>query len=344
MGVVFNRRKSQKDQVTNALISRGVYRVPDIYEDDEGVKLKGAKVAYSFWSAVRYTFVLSILLWWLPIFGQMIAGYVGGRRAGSPWRGVIAALVPVIIIFAIMSAIDAGWIPTTLFGIDLSPAVFMGAIASHLPIIEPYVNFTLMYFNSFLDTIQATTSLRLDSYIITVAFAYVGGILSDQTRREMEYISRTGGPKTTVVVEGTSNSPPETTLSVPSWSSQFLQPRRVRHTPLSFEELIPVGAKAYVTDDLEKPVAPVRQVIHRDEMAERLPADERELLKNKAKHMRKGQKKVEKKIQKKKKQPVPHAVAANSEMMNLVKRAKQSNTQSLTEGEQLSESGDWEFI
>lgn len=342
--MVFNRRKSQKDQITSALISRGVYRVPDVYSDDEGAKLKGAKVAYSFWSAVRYTFVLSILLWWLPIFGQMIAGYVGGRRAGSPWRGVLAALVPVIIIFAVMSAIDAGWIPTTIFGIDFSPTAFMGAIASHLPIIEPYVNFTLMYFNSFLETIQATTSLRLDSYIITVAFAYVGGILSDQTRREMEYISRTGGPKTTVVVEGASNSPPESALFVPSWSSQFLQPRKVRHAPLSFEELTPLGAKAYVTDDLERPVAPVRQIIHHDEMAEKLPADERELLKAKAKHMQRGQKKVERKIQKRKKESVPSATAANGGMMNLVKKAKRSDSRPPTESIPVRESGDWEFI
>src|SRR3989337_919678 len=58
-----------------------------------------AAPAFSFWSAVKYVTLLSILLWWLPTFGQMIAGYVGGRRAGSPWRGVAAALVPVVLIF-----------------------------------------------------------------------------------------------------------------------------------------------------------------------------------------------------------------------------------------------------
>ena len=58
----------------------------DTYDDEEAKKFEGP-VVYSFWSAVKYTFTLSLLLWWLPIFGQMIAGYVGGRRAGVALEG-----------------------------------------------------------------------------------------------------------------------------------------------------------------------------------------------------------------------------------------------------------------
>jgi len=82
-------------------------------------------VAYSFWSAVKYTFFLSILLWWLPIFGQMIAGYVGGRRAGTPWKAVVAAMIPVAIFFLVITAMDVGIIPSEIYGISLAPGALL---------------------------------------------------------------------------------------------------------------------------------------------------------------------------------------------------------------------------
>ncbi|HPP45635.1 MAG TPA: hypothetical protein PK446_07570, partial [Methanomassiliicoccaceae archaeon] len=63
------------------LVRNGVYHIADTYDDIEAKKFDGP-VVYSFWSAMKYTFALSLLLWWLPVFGQMVAGYVGGRRAG----------------------------------------------------------------------------------------------------------------------------------------------------------------------------------------------------------------------------------------------------------------------
>src|SRR3990172_7864540 len=77
------------------------------YMDGELARIH-QQAAFSFGSAVKYVTILSILLWWLPTFGQMIAGYVGGRRAGSPWRGVAASLVPVVLIFVALSVVDQG--------------------------------------------------------------------------------------------------------------------------------------------------------------------------------------------------------------------------------------------
>jgi hypothetical protein len=341
MGVLFKRKGPEKDQTTNALINRGVYRIPEYTDDEEGRRLKGAKVAYSFWSSVRYTFILSLLLWWLPIFGQMIAGYVGGRRAGSPWRGVAAALIPVMIIFAIMAAIEAGWIPTVFFGIDFAPAALLGAIAAHLPLVEPYLNFTLMYFSSFLDAIQTTTSLRLDSYIITVAFAYIGGILSDQTRREMEYVSKSGGQKTTVVVEGTTNSPPVVASPVPSWSAHYLQPRRHRPVAMSFEDMTALGAQTYAGSELDRPIVPARRIIHQEEETGKITPRERELLRSRAQHMYKDQRKVEKKVHRKNR---THPTNRTGGIKGLVKRTTQPQAPMAPEEQSQRGSGDWEFI
>jgi hypothetical protein len=42
----------------------------------------------------------------------------------------------------------------------------------------------------------------VDVYIITAAFAYIGGILAEQSRLEMDYVAKHGGNSMTVVVGG----------------------------------------------------------------------------------------------------------------------------------------------
>src|SRR3989304_431970 len=95
------------------------------YSDGELAKMHG-RPPFSFLSAVKYVTILSILLWWLPTFGQMIAGYVGGRRAGSPWRGVAAALVPVLLIFVGLYVVDQGILGDPA-GIRALPSAAAGA-------------------------------------------------------------------------------------------------------------------------------------------------------------------------------------------------------------------------
>lgn len=191
-----------RDNTTSSLVHSGVYHLADTYDDEEAKKFEGP-VVYSFWSATKYTFTLSLLLWWLPIFGQMIAGYVGGRRAGSPMKGMMAALIPVIFIFTVTMLVREGIIPTVILGIDLAPEAIAAVVAANVPVLEPYLAFVNMYLTSFFTSLHSTASLGLDSYVTTVAFSYIGGVLSQQTHREMLLLSRMSrGTTTTVVLEG----------------------------------------------------------------------------------------------------------------------------------------------
>jgi hypothetical protein len=49
-----------------------------------------------------WMFVLSVLLFWLPVAGPLIAGFVGGRKAGSIGNAILAAILPAILFGAVL--------------------------------------------------------------------------------------------------------------------------------------------------------------------------------------------------------------------------------------------------
>lgn len=50
--------------------------------------------------ALIWMFVLSVLLFWLPFLGPFIAGFVGGRKAGSFGNAMLAVFLPALIFAA----------------------------------------------------------------------------------------------------------------------------------------------------------------------------------------------------------------------------------------------------
>jgi len=191
-----DRKKSKKEEEDSAPFRK----VFSYSEDEEGKKIKDARAIYSIWSAAKYVLILSLLLWWLPMFGQMIAGYVGGRKAGAPWKGVIAAFLPVIAIFAVIVAFEKGILPEEVFGVSIRPSAIMSSLASSVPFIGPYIDFTREYVGQFVSALEGTSPYGMNSYVLTVAFAYIGGIIADQNRREIEYTSGAVTSNTTVLM------------------------------------------------------------------------------------------------------------------------------------------------
>jgi hypothetical protein len=161
-------------------------------------------VVYSFWSASKYVLVLSLMLWWLPMFGQMIAGYVGGRRAGGPWRGVAASIFPVVALYGVMSGFSSGLLPSHLFGVAVAPAALATALNTNIPFLSPYIQFSSEYVSAFVGGLAGISPYGINTYVLTVAFAYVGGVLAEQNRREIEYNSGSTTSNTTVLVHDSS--------------------------------------------------------------------------------------------------------------------------------------------
>jgi hypothetical protein len=282
MGLLLRKGSRIRDSTTSSLVHSGVYHLADTYDDEEAKKFDGP-VVYSFWSATKYTFTLSLLLWWLPIFGQMLAGYVGGRRAGSPLKGMMSALVPVIFIFIVTMLVRAGIVPTVIFGIDLAPEAIAAVVAANVPVLEPYIAFVDMYLTSFFTSLHSTASLGLDSYVTTVAFAYIGGVLSQQTHREMLLLSRMSrGNSTTVVLEGN------------TFTSSQRQP--VERRQGGFADLKILGATHDVDEEMPRTLRSARRALIEEGEEGPISLRDRRALRERALSMAEEQRGVERRV------------------------------------------------
>jgi len=210
MGMVFGTRRRDAQDTDDPNQGRKVpYRLASYEHDHEGKKFKSSNVVYSFWSASKYVLILSLMLWWLPMFGQMIAGYVGGRRAGGPWKGVVASIVPVVCLYAVVSGFEHGLLPSHMFGVAIAPAAIGAALTHSVPLLSPYLQFSSDYVGSFVNALEGVSPYGINTYVLTVAFAYVGGVLAQQNRRELEYTSGAVTTSTTVLVHNPDSFGPE---------------------------------------------------------------------------------------------------------------------------------------
>ncbi|MCX6657291.1 MAG: hypothetical protein NTY62_01170, partial [Euryarchaeota archaeon] len=157
------RRKDARDADEPADQRRVPYRLASYEHDQEGKRFKSSNVVFSFWSAAKYTLILSLMLWWLPMFGQMIAGYVGGRRAGGPWKGVAASIIPVVGLYAVMTGFQTGFLPSHVFGVAIAPAAMGAALNHSIPFISPYLQFSSEYVGSFVSALAGASPYGINT-------------------------------------------------------------------------------------------------------------------------------------------------------------------------------------
>jgi hypothetical protein len=85
--------------------------------------------------------LISVLLFWLPIGSSLIAGYVGGKKAGSASRGAKATLVPGLVV-ALVAFLGFS-ILGPIAGLA-SPAAIGGGIAVVLVVLYLVYTFPLL--------------------------------------------------------------------------------------------------------------------------------------------------------------------------------------------------------
>ncbi|MDT0633996.1 hypothetical protein [Spectribacter hydrogenoxidans] len=83
--------------------------------DNEGSILMGM-----IWMAV-----ISLLLFWLPLLGPLLAGIVGGRTAGGVGAGLLAAVLPALALSGLLFLMGTALTGLPVIGLIAGAGVFV---------------------------------------------------------------------------------------------------------------------------------------------------------------------------------------------------------------------------
>ncbi len=184
------RSNDEEEEPRKGSGKRGKHADPGVYRievDDEAGHLRGEGPPFSVWGSSRIILILAFLLWWIQPAGPMIAGYVGGRRAGSPMKAAVAALLPVLVIFAANAVYAHNVAAQQIDFVASLPNVVGNGAASILPFLAPYKDFLVAYMTGFVKALQSTFGMGTNGYLMVIIFSYIGGLIAEQTRRELYY-------------------------------------------------------------------------------------------------------------------------------------------------------------
>lgn len=226
------------DPTTRRLVEQGIIKIDNGGSGDERSAIRRLKdfgmVTYDFWSGVKYLVVLSALLWWLPLFGPMLAGYVGGRRTGGPKKGLFASIIALGLIGVVHIAVNQALLPTEFDAWIGMPAAVV-ASAYEIQALAPYVEFLQLYWTSFYSSVMGGLPYSPNSYVLTAVFAYIGGVISVDKQRELSKAMQKDSPSVTIDLSktisersgwsrsGSSNRPVNTVAEAKRRSEQHLQ-------------------------------------------------------------------------------------------------------------------------
>lgn len=126
-------------------------------------------------------FLLMGLLWWLPIFGPMIAGYVVGKRSENAKIGAFAAAIPAITIFFIAFSVHQGWISIPITSVNVTWD-FTGIVV--------FLFNTLNAFTSVINNYLYFIHYAPPYFVIMIIFGIIGGALSKNNAQEPRRIRK----------------------------------------------------------------------------------------------------------------------------------------------------------
>ncbi len=129
------------------------------------------KYPYSLSGAIGYSIVLLVSLWWIPVVGPMIIGYITGRKAGGPVKGILAMMVPIALYFLILQGITMGWVhvPHIVSGYFGTPASV---------VLVPYLQETITTGINVGISIEKYLYYVPPAFFIMLSFAFIGGAMS----------------------------------------------------------------------------------------------------------------------------------------------------------------------
>lgn len=135
-------------------------------------------------SGLFFTVLLSLILWWIPYLGQMIPGFVGGRRAGSIKNSLVVSLLASLILI-VSTAVISGLLSLLFADGNTGFINMFGGMSNG--IIAGIYDFT-MYLASFATIGGGSLYVNTGAFAMLIAFGVIGGVMSDQARKEIRII------------------------------------------------------------------------------------------------------------------------------------------------------------
>ena len=126
--------------------------------------------------------VMALFLWWVPYLGPMAAGFMGGRKAGSMYRGLLVGIVSCLLLLLITGLLSVG--VSALYEGDFAAPVqeFSVDLYNALGLLSEYLESFIVVTDTGFEFDQAT-------YFLMGAMAFIGGGFADQARKEVRAIS-----------------------------------------------------------------------------------------------------------------------------------------------------------
>jgi hypothetical protein len=148
-----------------------------------GAEKKKESLFGTMFSAMRWTIMISMLLWFIPFVSQALAGYIGGRKAGSSAKGMVSALLSALVLIGVTIVISSGLIGGFDF-LHTEPSEAIAALGLDFPLLGALLGAILKFTQGALGTVTGTTSMMVNIYIVTVVFGLIGGITAELHARE----------------------------------------------------------------------------------------------------------------------------------------------------------------
>ena len=137
---------------------------------------------YSTRMAFIFCLGLSAFLWWIPVVGPAITGYICGRKTGSMMKGFMCSLMAGVVLLLMVKGMSAlllvhGGYPNV--SADEAAKAFVGVTGSVADYLKTF--FT-----------PGTPYLNYMGLGVSTLFGGIGGILSRQMRKETAYLISLG--------------------------------------------------------------------------------------------------------------------------------------------------------
>jgi len=79
--------------------------------------------------------LLSILLFWLPVVGSFLAGLVGGKKSGSLGNALLAAILPALILGALLTFVATVFTGLPIIGVVAGLGGSIFALSNVVPLL-----------------------------------------------------------------------------------------------------------------------------------------------------------------------------------------------------------------